>query len=875
MKRSCRPAFLRAALALALALLILPSASAGQTAPAADGAVRDYAPAMKRQQQRNLMRGAKRRMEAARALAKLRRAHPELAKKKGTGLKPARDWGEGGGPQGIAGVTAPSTRAALPAAAQAALQPNVRFNNPAGDDPNSAQAEQWVVAQGPHLLAAWNDFPNLSMSVSTQGYGWSVDGGVTWHDGGPVPAPAGWKLTSDPVIAVNEKTGDFWYCGMADDVGGTANGIAVVKANFVADTVQWGAGTIIRSGNNNQFSYDKPWIAVDSLNNRVYVTYSLFSSRLGTMGDDIYFQRSAVGGGSWGDAPVLLSSDAEFGYVQGSRPVAGPNGEIYVVWYSINGNPPVDPYSDWMKVRKSTTQGASWASAVTAATLFSNYGSGAPGFNRETGITFPSIAVDRSSGAHRGRVYVAWNESIDFFDDALGAMGRLAETEPNDAPASADTFSIGRTISGSVSAPSDLDFWKFHGTAGQTIIVFADSTSSTLDMSMRLYCTDGTTRLAFSAPGMGQSNLLVFTLPETGDYYLRMTSYVSSTGNYRIVTGFDTPSPLKGERARDHRDAFVTWSDDGTTWSTPARASDSPANYDDWLPEVTVAGDNTDPRVGSGQVYCLWYDWRDSPAGTCGGVSNVYLSRSADGGGTWAPVGLVSDAQTAWTNVASNIIPNQGDYVALFADGTNVYTAWADGRNGNPDVYGAIISLVTTPVQVSLASAQAGPDHVTLAWYVGGLPGVTASVERRDEGSGFSFVGEAVPDGADLLVFTDRAVIPGTRYAYRLAWIEGGVRHTSPEVWVDVPSAPTFALEGARPNPAVNGVFVSLSLPDAAPATLELLDVSGRRVATKALAGPGTQLVNMSEGRALEPGLYLVRLTQGGRSLTAHVVVMR
>ena len=59
------------------------------------------------------------------------------------------------------------------------------------------------------------------------------------------------------------------------------------------------------------------------------------------------------------------------------------------------------------------------------------------------------------------------------------------------------------------------------GVAGQTVIAYADSVNPALDMSFRMFCTDGVTRLSFSAPGAGQNNLLVFTLPVTGTSYLR------------------------------------------------------------------------------------------------------------------------------------------------------------------------------------------------------------------------------------------------------------------------------------------------------------------------------------------------------------------
>ena len=120
-------------------------------------------------------------------------------------------------------------------------------------------------------------------------------------------------------------------------------------------------------------------------------------------------------------------------------------------------------------------------------------------------------------------------------------------------------------------------------------------------------------------------------------------------------------------------------------------------------------------------------------------------------------------------------------------------------------------------------------------------------------------------------------VLPGGRYAYRLAWLEGATQRTTSELWVDVPVAASFALNGGRPNPASSreGVFISLALPDATPATLELLDVAGRQLARLQVEGVGEHpRVNVSEGLALEPGIYLVRLTHGGRSLTRRVTVV-
>jgi hypothetical protein len=86
-----------------------------------------------------------------------------------------------------------------------------------------------------------------------------------------------------------------------------------------------------------------------------------------------------------------------------------------------------------------------------------------------------------------------------------------------------------------------------------------------------------------------------------------------------------------------------------------------------------------------------------------------------------------------------------------------------------------------------------------------------------------------------------------------------------------------LALRGLRPNPAVDAINVSLSLPNSAPATLELVDLAGRLVANREVGslGAGPHLVRLDNGASVAPGMYWLRLRQGGQQLMARAVVMR
>ena len=88
---------------------------------------------------------------------------------------------------------------------------------------------------------------------------------------------------------------------------------------------------------------------------------------------------------------------------------------------------------------------------------------------------------------------------------------------------------------------------------------------------------------------------------------------------------------------------------------------------------------------------------------------------------------------------------------------------------------------------------------------------------------------------------------------------------------------PRLALLGAWPNPAREDLSVALTLPSGeSRGALELIDLSGRRVAYRDLAGlaAGRHQLTLLERRVLTPGVYLVRLTRGGdvRSLKISVL---
>jgi hypothetical protein len=148
-------------------------------------------------------------------------------------------------------------------------------------------------------------------------------------------------------------------------------------------------------------------------------------------------------------------------------------------------------------------------------------------------------------------------------------------------------------------------------------------------------------------------------------------------------------------------------------------------------------------------------------------------------------------------------------------------------------------------------------------------------VDRRTETSPWTTVGPVSLSQDGNIRFHDDAAAPGARYGYRVRWSSGTSASTTDPVWSNVPP---LRLALLRPeNPSTAGVRVSFSLPDGGPAKLELLDVTGRRLVSRAIGemGPGDHVLDLATAGSLTPGIYVVRLTRGPESRAARFTVIR
>lgn len=179
--------------------------------------------------------------------------------------------------------------------------------------------------------------------------------------------------------------------------------------------------------------------------------------------------------------------------------------------------------------------------------------------------------------------------------------------------------------------------------------------------------------------------------------------------------------------------------------------------------------------------------------------------------------------------------------------------------------------------ELSLASAEASAERVTLRWQGPGAGSLDAHVYRRNEAGDWQRLGAAERESDDRLRYEDATVTADTRYVYRLGYVEGGGESFTAESWVDVPAAFRLALDGFRPNPAIGAPVVAFSLARSGPGRIELFDLAGRRVAKRDLAAlpAGRHALRLDSANGLAPGAYVLRLTHEGRTLTSRGVMVR
>lgn len=274
------------------------------------------------------------------------------------------------------------------------LAPNVKVNQdtaaaPQNEtsiavDPNNA--DRIVASANDYASRAWTcDVSGTPCSALGDGYSgtyFSNTGGSTWcctssdpsHIGTLIPGVehlvgGPYDAGGDPSVAFDSK-GHVFYAGLGFNRTSAPNAVEVSTGTFSGDNLSWGAPTWINATTSPSILNDKEWIAVDShvgspFQDRIYVTWTRFKFQAGTgayVQSPIAFVSSSDGGATF-TAPKLISGNVLYG--QGSHPVVGPDGTLYVFWNGSTRHQALD--STWMV--KSTDGGATFSKPIAISTL--------------------------------------------------------------------------------------------------------------------------------------------------------------------------------------------------------------------------------------------------------------------------------------------------------------------------------------------------------------------------------------------------------------------------------------------------------------------------------------------------------------------------
>ncbi len=287
-------------------------------------------------------------------------------------------------------------------------------------DPNNPN--RVVAGANDYIARTWacdiNGTPCSALGDGYSGTYYSNDGGATWagvssdpqHLGTLIPgvtrlAGGQYDAAGDPALAFDSQ-GNVFYAGLGFNRTSAPNTVTVNKGTFDGSgQLTWSQPAFINQTNSPSTVNDKEWIAADwhassPYADRVYVTWTRFifnPTKGSSVQSPIFIAYSTDGGQTFSD-PQNISRNVH--YDQGSRPVVGYDGTVYVFW---EGSTRLASYNSTYMV-KSTDGGASFSKPIEVATVSDII----PPKNTIFRVnSFPAADV-----APNGDLYVAWSAEI-------------------------------------------------------------------------------------------------------------------------------------------------------------------------------------------------------------------------------------------------------------------------------------------------------------------------------------------------------------------------------------------------------------------------------------------------------------------------------
>lgn len=302
-------------------------------------------------------------------------------------------------------------------------------------DPNNAQ--RVVGSANDYVARTWvctiSGTPCSAVGDGYSGTYFSNNGGSTWcctssdpaHPGTLIPGVTHltggpYDAGGDPALAFDSR-GTVYYAGLGFNRASAPNAVTVNKGTFAASgALSWSAPTFINATTSPAVLNDKEWIAADAnagspFRDRVYVSWTrfVFNPKNGAYVQSPIFFASSSNGGRTFTAPKSISGNVL--YDQGSRPVVGPDGSLYVFFEGATRLSTTDS----TYVVKSTDGGASWGKPKAIAPLVNS------ALLRDTAFrnnSYPAAAADPNNGD----LYATWTTMINGTSTAVYSKSKDA-----------------------------------------------------------------------------------------------------------------------------------------------------------------------------------------------------------------------------------------------------------------------------------------------------------------------------------------------------------------------------------------------------------------------------------------------------------------
>ncbi len=325
-------------------------------------------------------------------------------------------------------------------------------------DPNNPK--RVVSAANDYVTRTWtctkNGVPCSALGDAYSGTYFSNDGGQTWccssaldgsNLGTLIPGVehlvgGQYDAGGDPALAFDSR-GNVFYAGLGFDRTAPPNTVAVNRGTFDGSgKLTWSAPVFINQTTAPSTLNDKEWIAADSFasspfRDRIYVTWTrfIFNASNGRYVQSPIAVAVSSDGGHTFSSPQLIVGNVL--YSQGSRPVVGPDGTVYVFFDGATRLASLDS----IYVVKSTDGGSTWSKPVKVSDLQEII----PPANTVFRVnSFPAAGV-----AANGDVYTSWSS-------LLSDSGGLCPSETNSGCHSTALFSVSHNGGASWSSPAPV-----------------------------------------------------------------------------------------------------------------------------------------------------------------------------------------------------------------------------------------------------------------------------------------------------------------------------------------------------------------------------------------------------------------------------------